>query len=185
MKHVNLDPELEKKKAEAMKQFRADDAPAAAPSPLPGAPARPTARVMVNAPGVGVAPPSLQPAPQPTQPSPQPSPQTESQPTEPVAAETLKERVIEALKGIYDPEIPVNIYDLGLIYRVDINDGFAAIDMTLTAPGCPVAQTFPGVVEGAVRLVPGITGAAVELVWEPPWTQARISEAARLELGLI
>ena len=189
MKHVNLDPELEKKKAEAMKQFRADDAPAAAPSPLPGAPARPTARVMVNAPGAGgVSPSPLQPSPQPTQPSSQPtqpSPQTESQPTEPVASETLRERVIEALKGIYDPEIPVNIYDLGLIYRVDINDGFAAIDMTLTAPGCPVAQTFPGVVEGAVRLVPGITGAAVELVWEPPWTQARISEAARLELGLI
>lgn len=191
MKHVNLDPELEKKKAEAMKQFRADDAPAAAPSPspLPVAPARPTARVMVNAPGAGgVSPSPLQPLPQPTQPSPQPtqpSSQTESQTTEPVASETLRERVIEALKGIYDPEIPVNIYDLGLIYRVDINDGFAAIDMTLTAPGCPVAQTFPGVVEGAVRLVPGITGAAVELVWEPPWTQARISEAARLELGLI
>lgn len=180
MKHVNLDPELEKKKAEAMKQFRADDAAAA---PLPGAPARPTARVMVNAPGAGgVSPSPLQPS---QQPSSQPSPQTESQPTESVASETLKERVIEALKGIYDPEIPVNIYDLGLIYRVDINDGFAAIDMTLTAPGCPVAQTFPGVVEGAVRLVPGITGAAVELVWEPPWTQARISEAARLELGLI
>lgn len=190
MKHVNLDPELEKKKAEAMKQFRADDAAAPSPSPLPGAPARPTARVMVNAPGAGgVSPSPLQPLPQPssqpTQPSSQPSPQTESQTTEPVASETLKERVIEALKGIYDPEIPVNIYDLGLIYRVDINDGFAAIDMTLTAPGCPVAQTFPGVVEGAVRLVPGITGAAVELVWEPPWTQARISEAARLELGLI
>ena len=191
MKHVNLDPELEKKKAEAMKQFRADDAAAPSPSPLPGAPARPTARVMVNAPGVGVSPSPLQPSSQPsqpTQPSSQPSPQTESQPAEPVQpvpSETLKERVIEALKGIYDPEIPVNIYDLGLIYRVDINDGFAAIDMTLTAPGCPVAQTFPGVVEGAVRLVPGITGAAVELVWEPPWTQARISEAARLELGLI
>ncbi|MGI9310028.1 MAG: DUF59 domain-containing protein [bacterium] len=103
----------------------------------------------------------------------------------PPSADVLRERVVEALKTIYDPEIPVNIYDLGLIYKVDIADGFARIDMTLTTPGCPVAQTFPGMVEGAVRLVPGIAGAAVELVWEPPWTQALISEAARLELGLI
>lgn len=168
MKHVNLDPELEKKKAEAMQRFHEDDATVTVTPPS-------TARVMVSAPGV---PPSSPPPPS------TPPPAT-TQTGEPVDAETLKARVIEALKGIYDPEIPVNIYDLGLIYRVDIKDGFAAIDMTLTAPGCPVAQTFPGVVEGAVRLVPGIAGAAVELVWEPPWTQARISEAARLELGLI
>jgi len=169
MKHVNLDPELEKKKAEAMKRFHEDDATVTPPS---------TARVMVSAPGV---PPSPSPSPPPSTPSPESAPPT----GESVDEEVLKARVIEALKGIYDPEIPVNIYDLGLIYRVDIKDGFADIDMTLTAPGCPVAQTFPGVVEGAVRLVPGIAGAAVELVWEPPWTQARISEAARLELGLI
>lgn len=171
MKHVNLDPELEKKKAEAMKRFHEDDAPATVTPPA-------TARVMVSVPGVQPSPPSP--------PSPSTPPPTTPTPTgEPVDEEVLKARVIEALKGIYDPEIPVNIYDLGLIYRVDIKDGFADIDMTLTAPGCPVAQTFPGVVEGAVRLVPGIAGAAVELVWEPPWTQARISEAARLELGLI
>ena len=101
------------------------------------------------------------------------------------SAEILQERVVEALKTIFDPEIPVNIYDLGLIYRVEIKDGFAEVDMTLTTPGCPVAQTFPGMVEGAVKLVPGISGAAVELVWDPPWTQTLISEAARLELGLI
>ena len=101
------------------------------------------------------------------------------------SAEILRERVVEALKTIFDPEIPVNIYDLGLIYRVEIKDGFAEVDMTLTTPGCPVAQTFPGMVEGAVKLVPGISGAAVELVWDPPWTQTLISEAARLELGLI
>lgn len=176
MKHVNLDPALEKKKVEAMKQFRADDAPAeSAPAPESRTPA-PAARVFVSAPGARVE------APAPATATPPPR---ESQPGEPVDEAALKERVIEALKGIYDPEIPVNIYDLGLIYRVDIKDGFADIDMTLTAPGCPVAQTFPGVVEGAVRMVPGIAGAAVELVWEPPWTQARISEAARLELGLI
>ncbi len=99
--------------------------------------------------------------------------------------EVLTERVIEALKTIYDPEIPVNIYDLGLIYRVDIKDSFAEIDMTLTAPGCPVVQTFPGMIEGTVKLVPGISDAVVELVWDPPWTQELISEAARLELGLI
>ena len=99
--------------------------------------------------------------------------------------EEMTERVVEALKTIYDPEIPVNIYDLGLIYRVEIKDGFAEVDMTLTAPGCPVAQTFPGVVEGTVKLVPGIKDAVVDLVWDPPWTQDLISEAARLELGLI
>jgi FeS assembly SUF system protein len=103
----------------------------------------------------------------------------------PATKEELEERVIEALKTVYDPEIPVNIYDLGLIYKVEINGNFADIDMTLTAPGCPVAATFPGMVERTVTLVPGIGGAAVELVWDPPWTQDLISEAARLELGLI
>lgn len=99
--------------------------------------------------------------------------------------EELVDKAIDALKTVYDPEIPVNIYDLGLIYKVDIKQGFAEIDMTLTAPGCPVAETFPGMVERSVALVPGITGAAVELVWDPPWTPDLISEAARLELGLI
>ena len=103
----------------------------------------------------------------------------------PATKEELVERVIDALKTVYDPEIPVNIYDLGLIYRVEMNGNFADIDMTLTAPGCPVAATFPGMVERTVALVPGIGGAAVELVWDPPWTQELISEAARLELGLI
>ncbi len=126
----------------------------------------------------------------PVQPSSQPSGQPTDTPVDtddlPAATENeLAERVVEALKTVYDPEIPVNIYDLGLIYKVDINDAFADIDMTLTAPGCPVAATFPGMVERTVALVPGIKGAAVELVWDPPWTPALISEAARLELGLI
>jgi len=112
-------------------------------------------------------------------------PTVEKSLSNPPSEEALRERVIEALKTIYDPEIPVNIYDLGLIYRVDIKGSFADIDMTLTAPGCPVAHTFPGMVERSVTLVPGIDSAAVELVWDPPWTQDRISEAARLELGLI
>ena len=100
-------------------------------------------------------------------------------------AAKLQEAVILALKEVYDPEIPVNIYDLGLIYGVDIDAEYnVAIQMTLTSPGCPVAQTFPGTVETAVNKVEGVTDCAVELVWEPPWSQERMSEAARLELGL-
>ena len=110
---------------------------------------------------------------------------TESVESEPVDESVLRERVIDALKTVYDPEIPVNIYDLGLIYDVRISNQFVDVDMTLTAPGCPVAHTFPGMVERSVSLVPGVSGAAVELVWDPPWTPDLISEAARLELGLI
>ncbi len=99
----------------------------------------------------------------------------------------LEEQVIEALKQVYDPEIPVNIYDLGLIYRIDADPdrGTVHIDMTLTAPGCPVAQTFPCTVEGAVGEIPGVREAKVELVWDPPWSQEHMSEAARLELGML
>ena len=97
----------------------------------------------------------------------------------------LRQRVVEALKQVYDPEIPVNIYDLGLIYRLDVGDGGAVtIDMTLTTPGCPVAETFPGMVEHEVGRVEGVRSAAVEIVWDPPWTQDRMTEAAKLELGL-
>lgn len=93
--------------------------------------------------------------------------------------------VIEMLRTIYDPEIPVNIYDLGLIYKIDIDTGGnVKVDMTLTAPGCPVAQTFPGTVEEAVKSVPGVADAKVELVWEPQWTKDRMSEAAKLQLGM-
>ena len=97
----------------------------------------------------------------------------------------LKEAVINALKTVFDPEIPVNIYDLGLVYDVIINeDKSVLIHMTLTSPGCPVAQTFPGTVEQAVNQVEGVLDCSVELVWEPPWTQERMSEVARLELGI-
>ena len=101
-------------------------------------------------------------------------------------ASALKQRVIEALRAVYDPEIPVNIYDLGLVYELDVSDaGVVSIRMTLTAPGCPVAHTFPGTVEQTVRSVPGVTEARVDLVWDPPWSREMMSEAARLELGML
>lgn len=99
--------------------------------------------------------------------------------------EGVRGRVIEALRRIHDPEIPIDIYDLGLIYDLQIDDrGRVDIQMTLTAPGCPVAQAFPGQVEAAVAAVLGVSKAHVDLVWDPPWDRARMSEAARLELGL-
>jgi FeS assembly SUF system protein len=97
----------------------------------------------------------------------------------------MKEQVIAALKKVYDPEMPVNIYELGLIYGIDIDaEGKAAVRMTLTAPNCPVAGTLPGEVERAVRAVPGITDVRLELTFDPPWTKDRMSEAAKLALGL-
>jgi FeS assembly SUF system protein len=102
-----------------------------------------------------------------------------------MTAEELKEDVIEMLKTIYDPEIPVNIYELGLIYDIKISDsGNVHIDMTLTAPGCPVAQTFPGEVEEKVMSINGVSKAHVELVWEPTWTKDMMTEAAQLQLGM-
>ena len=101
-------------------------------------------------------------------------------------AGALRERVVETLKEIYDPEIPVNIYDLGLIYGIDIDEsGSVDLRMTLTTPGCPVAQTFPGMVESAVREVDGVTDASVELVWDPPWTPDVLSDEIKLQLGLL
>jgi FeS assembly SUF system protein len=98
---------------------------------------------------------------------------------------TLEERVIEALKTVYDPEIPVNIYELGLVYTLDIDiEGNVKVDMTLTAPGCPVAGTLPPEVETKIREVPGVTSAQVNLVWEPAWDRSRMSELARFMLGM-
>ena len=92
--------------------------------------------------------------------------------------------VIKSLKSVYDPEIPVDIYELGLIYKVDLNDDrLLTIDMTLTAPGCPVAGEMPGWVEGAVRGVEGVEDVTVNMVFEPPWTPERMSDEAKLELG--
>jgi FeS assembly SUF system protein len=97
----------------------------------------------------------------------------------------LYEAVITALKEIYDPEIPVNIYDLGLIYNVEINDGQALVSMTLTTPNCPVAESMPGEVEMRVASVPGILDAEVVLVWDPAWSPANMTDEARLELGML
>jgi FeS assembly SUF system protein len=94
--------------------------------------------------------------------------------------------VIDALKEIYDPEIPVNIYDLGLIYGVDVtNDGHVVVTMTLTTPHCPVAESMPGEVELRVGSVPGVGVAEVNLVWDPPWDPQKMSDEAKLELGML
>jgi len=99
--------------------------------------------------------------------------------------EQLHDRIISVLHSIYDPEIPVDIYELGLIYDVDLDDaGDVMITMTLTSPGCPVAGTLPGEVEDKVLSVQGVREAKVELTWDPPWTMEMMSEAARLELGM-
>jgi FeS assembly SUF system protein len=99
---------------------------------------------------------------------------------------TLRERVEAVLHTIYDPEIPVNIYELGLIYDLDVSDtGVVDIKMTLTAPNCPAAGMMPAEVEAKVCAVDGVTSVNVELVWDPPWDKSRMSEAARLELGLM
>lgn len=106
-------------------------------------------------------------------------------PIDAIRARDLEARVIEVLRTVYDPEIPVNIYDLGLIYGVDVGpDGRVQIRMTLTSPMCPVAGSLPGDVKSRVESVDGVTSADVELVWDPPWTMDQLSEAARLQLGL-
>jgi len=98
---------------------------------------------------------------------------------------TLKDQVIAALKKVYDPEMPVNIYELGLIYGIDADEsGNVAVRMTLTAPNCPVAGTLPAEVERAVRSVPGVASARIELTFDPPWSKDRMSEAAKLALGI-
>jgi FeS assembly SUF system protein len=98
----------------------------------------------------------------------------------------LEGRIIEAISTIFDPEIPVNIYELGLIYDLHITaDDCVRVEMTLTSPACPVAGSLPGEVEQKVREVEGVQEVALELVWDPPWTPDRMSEAARLELGFM
>ena len=104
----------------------------------------------------------------------------------PTPEPTLRERVEAVLHTIYDPEIPVNIYELGLIYNLNVSEnGVVDIEMTLTAPNCPAAGMMPAEVEAKVCAVDGVTSANVELVWDPPWDKSRMSEAARLELGFM
>lgn len=115
----------------------------------------------------------------------------EPSPTHAAQSETsphpeLRAAIVSALRTVYDPEIPVNIYELGLIYSVDIDDaGLVAIRMTLTAPNCPAAGSLPGEAESKVRAVPGVSNAKVEVVWEPTWNKEMMSEAAKLELGFL
>jgi FeS assembly SUF system protein len=97
----------------------------------------------------------------------------------------LRSRIIEVLRTVYDPEIPVDIYELGLVYDIDIDDsGSVSIRMTLTSPMCPVAGSLPPEVEAKVGNVPGVAKATVELVWDPPWDPSKMTEAARLKLGM-
>jgi FeS assembly SUF system protein len=105
---------------------------------------------------------------------------------DPVLDLSLRPRIIEAVCSVYDPEIPVNIWELGLIYGIDIDSQRRVqIRMTLTAPGCPSAQALPLEVERKVRDVEGVTDAFVEVVWEPPWSPERMSDAAKLQLGML
>jgi FeS assembly SUF system protein len=100
-------------------------------------------------------------------------------------AAAIEESIVEALKTVYDPEIPVNIYELGLIYDLHVEpDGRVQVKMTLTSPGCPVAGTLPGEVKDKTETVPGVTAAEVEVVWDPVWNPSMMSEAARLQLGM-
>jgi FeS assembly SUF system protein len=100
-------------------------------------------------------------------------------------ADALRARVIDELRTVYDPEIPVNIYELGLVYQVEASpEGHVQVRMTLTSPMCPVAESLPPEVEAKIRAVPGVSSTEVEVVWEPPWSPAMMSEAARLELNL-
>ncbi|HOR26944.1 MAG: hypothetical protein BWZ08_01245 [candidate division BRC1 bacterium ADurb.BinA292] len=122
-----------------------------------------------------------------TGPAPGPDSAAASAPADPYHADTeaLREAIIQVIRTVYDPEIPVNIYDLGLIYNIDVDPtGFCHIRMTLTAPNCPAAGYLPGEVEQKAALVEGIRGVTVDVVWEPQWNQSMMSDAARLELGI-
>ncbi|RFB81541.1 SUF system Fe-S cluster assembly protein [Methylovirgula sp. 4M-Z18] len=103
----------------------------------------------------------------------------------PEELDRLTDDLIAALKTVYDPEIPADIYELGLIYKIDVSDErFVTVEMTLTAPGCPVAGEMPGWVETAVLAVPGVSGAQVNMVFDPPWDQSRMSDEARVALDM-
>ena len=106
-------------------------------------------------------------------------------PTGETAPRLDEESVIAAICSVYDPEIPVNIYDLGLIYAVEIDGSRVRVEMTLTAPGCPSAQELPEAVHMAVSTVPGVTDVEVEVVWDPPWDPSRMSEEAQLALNIL
>ena len=98
----------------------------------------------------------------------------------------IEAQVIEALRTCFDPEIPVNIYEMGLIYEIKVDGaGVVAVQMTLTSPHCPAAQSIPAEVEGKIRAIDGVTDVKIDIVWEPPWEPSKMSEAARLQLGML
>jgi len=106
--------------------------------------------------------------------------------TNSIPALVIEAEVTEALRNCFDPEIPVNIYELGLIYEVKVEpSGAVAIRMTLTSPNCPAAQSLPGEVRERIKAIPGVTDVSVDVVWDPPWDPSRMSEAARLQLGML
>jgi len=110
----------------------------------------------------------------------------EATPVDSGNSETIREQVIEQLKTIFDPEIPVNIYELGLIYAVEVEaNGATKVTMTLTTPMCPAAEELPPEVETKTRSVPGVTSVQLDLVWDPPWSPDKMSDAAKLDLGMI
>lgn len=110
---------------------------------------------------------------------------TPATPLTPQQVQDLEEKIVATLKTCFDPEIPINIYELGLIYGVEVEEsGKVAVRMTLTSPACPVAGTLPPEVEAKIKALPGVTSAKVDVVWDPPWEKEMMSEAARLELGI-
>ena len=110
----------------------------------------------------------------------------ESAETRGAEVDALGDRVIEALRTVYDPEIPVNIFELGLVYKIDVDDqNVVHIDMTLTSPMCPVAETLPEEVKAKVEALDGVSAAMVKVVWDPPWNPSMMTEEAQLELGII
>ena len=156
------------------------DEPASVAGPAPATP--PAAPATASAPDPEPPRPIL-----PSEP-PAPPPAATHDPIEPDPLKTLelKPKLIEALSTVYDPEIPVNIYELGLIYDVDVNaDGLVGIRMTLTSPACPAAQSLPSEVKAKAKAVPGVGDAWVDVVWEPQWDMNKMSDAAKLQLGLL
>ena len=161
----------------------------------PPEPADPTTPVSTDAaasegvppPAAEMTPPRVEPPPA-IPPPPAPPAETTHDPVEPDPLKTLelKPKLIEALSTVYDPEIPVNIYELGLIYDIDVNaDGLVGIRMTLTSPGCPAAQSLPVEVKAKAKAVPGVSDAWVDVVWEPTWEMSKMTDAAKLQLGLL
>jgi FeS assembly SUF system protein len=120
-----------------------------------------------------------------TEPTPSQPAETAGMTADPERTAALRSSIVDALSKVFDPEIPVNIYELGLIYDIIVDkDSVVGIRMTLTAPACPAAQFLPGEVRSRVAAVPGVTGVKVDVVWDPPWDRDRMSDAAKLQLGM-